>query len=114
MCAARDPVALYYAHDYAHARARMFGGINFGDLVKNSPIRQIKIPAKVSGYTVYTFTGGCSSQHHSTQLSDTSRLPSVAKVPYMICKWKSYVDAERTWDKICRFLERNSFHHTCM
>ena len=35
------------------ARARMFGGINFGDLVKNSPIRQIKIPAKVSGYTVY-------------------------------------------------------------
>ena len=28
------------------------GGINFGDLVKNSPIRQIKIPAKVSGYTV--------------------------------------------------------------
>jgi len=35
------------------ARARVFGGINFGDLVKkNSPIRQIKIPAKVSGYTV--------------------------------------------------------------
>ena len=30
----------------------MFGGINFGDLVKNSPICQIKIPAKVSGYTV--------------------------------------------------------------
>ena len=41
------------------ARARVFGGINFGDLVKNSPIRQIKIPAKVSGYTVYTvqYTG---------------------------------------------------------
>jgi len=34
------------------ARARVFGGINFGDLVKNSPIRQIKIPAKVSGYMV--------------------------------------------------------------
>ena len=35
------------------ARASVFGGINFGDLVKNSPIRQIKIPAKVSGYTVF-------------------------------------------------------------
>ena len=34
-------------------RARVFGGINFGDLVKNSPIRQIKIPEKVSGYTVW-------------------------------------------------------------
>ena len=34
------------------ALAHVFGGINFGDLVKNSPIRQIKIPAKVSGYTV--------------------------------------------------------------
>ena len=42
-----------YARDYARARACVFGGINFGDLVKNSPIRQIKIPAKVSGYTVY-------------------------------------------------------------
>ena len=31
------------------ARTPMFGRINFGDLVKNSPIRQIKIPAKVSG-----------------------------------------------------------------
>ena len=31
--------------------ARVFGGINFGDLVKK--IHQIKIPAKVSGYTVY-------------------------------------------------------------
>jgi len=30
----------------------IYGGINFGDLVKNSPIPQIKIPAKVSGYTV--------------------------------------------------------------
>ena len=38
------------------ARARVFGRINFGDLVKNSPIRQIKIPAKVSGYTVHTHT----------------------------------------------------------
>ena len=37
------------------AQARVFGGINFGDLVKNSPIRQIKIPAKVSGYTVAAF-----------------------------------------------------------
>ena len=27
-------------------------GINFGNLVKNSPNRQIKIPTKVSGYTV--------------------------------------------------------------
>ena len=36
----------------ARARARVFGGINFGDLVKNLPIRQIKIPAKVSGYMV--------------------------------------------------------------
>ena len=32
----------------------MFGRINFGDLVNNWPICQIKIPAKVSGYTVYT------------------------------------------------------------
>ena len=41
-------------HVYAitRARAHVFGGINFGDLVKNSPIRQIKIPTKVSGYTV--------------------------------------------------------------
>ena len=53
MCVARDPVAEYYARDYAR-RARVFGRINFGDLVKNSPIRQIKIPAKVSGYTVIT------------------------------------------------------------
>ena len=30
----------------------MFDGINFGDLVKNSPIRQIKILTKVSDYTV--------------------------------------------------------------
>ena len=46
-----------YARDYMrHTRApelTYFGGIiNFGDLVKNSSIRQIKIPAKVSGYTV--------------------------------------------------------------
>ena len=33
-------------------RARVFGGINFGDLAKNLPIRQIKIPAKVSRYKV--------------------------------------------------------------
>ena len=40
-------------HAITRTRARVFGGINFGDLVKNSPIRQIKIPAKVSGYTVF-------------------------------------------------------------
>ena len=45
MCATRDPIA----------QARMFGGINFGNLVKNSPIRQIKITEKVSGYTVLIF-----------------------------------------------------------
>ena len=39
-------------HAITRVRARVFGGINFGDLVKNSPICQIKIPAKVSGYTV--------------------------------------------------------------
>ena len=33
--------------------ACVFGRINFGDLVKNSPIHQIEIPAKVSGYTVW-------------------------------------------------------------
>ena len=33
-------------------QARVFVGINFGALVKNSPSHQIKIPAKVSGYTV--------------------------------------------------------------
>ena len=44
-----DPTAIMRAQAY------VFGGINFGDLVKNSPIRQIKIPAKVSGYTVYSF-----------------------------------------------------------
>ena len=46
-----DPIAHYYVRDYVR-RARMFGGINFGDLVKSSPICQIKISAKVSGYTV--------------------------------------------------------------
>ena len=30
----------------------MFRRINFGDLVKNLPIHQSKIPAKVSGYMV--------------------------------------------------------------
>ena len=43
VCAACDPVAHYCA------RACVFGGINFGDLVQNLPIRQIKIPAKDSG-----------------------------------------------------------------
>jgi len=37
---------------HSRARAYVFGGINFDDLVKNLPIHQIKIPAKVSGYTV--------------------------------------------------------------
>ena len=38
-------VALARAHSHVD-------GINFGDLLKNSPIRQIKIPAKVSSYLV--------------------------------------------------------------
>ena len=46
------------------ARARVFGGINFGDLVKNSPIRQIKIPAKVSGYAVWTYSRKSLIQTH--------------------------------------------------
>ena len=49
MCDACNPVAHYYVHE----RARVFVGINFGNLVKKSPIRQIKkIPTEVSGYTV--------------------------------------------------------------
>ena len=54
MCTARDPVAHYYVHDYA-CHARMFGGINFGGLIsiKNSPIRQSKISAKVFCYSVH-------------------------------------------------------------
>ena len=51
MYAARDPIAHYYVRGYAH-RTHVFGGINFGNLVKILPIRQIKISAKVSGYTV--------------------------------------------------------------
>lgn len=36
---------------------RAISEINFGDLVKkNGPIRQIKIPEKVSGYTVFPDT----------------------------------------------------------
>ena len=31
----------------------MFGGINFGNLVRNYLFRQIKISTKVSGYAVY-------------------------------------------------------------
>ena len=46
VCATCDPVAHYYAR-----AIRVFGGINFGD-VENSPIRQIKIPTKVSSYPV--------------------------------------------------------------
>ena len=38
---------------HTRARARVFGGINFGDLLQNSSICQIKIPAKVSGYAVF-------------------------------------------------------------
>ena len=41
-----DPVAHYYVHNYARNYARELGGIKFGNLVKNLPIRQIKIPAK--------------------------------------------------------------------
>ena len=37
----------------SHAQAHVFGGTNFGNLVINSPIRQIKIPTKVSRYTVF-------------------------------------------------------------
>ena len=43
MYTAHDPVAHYYVRDYARrarARPRMFGGINFDDLVKNSPIHK--------------------------------------------------------------------------
>ena len=29
----------------------MYGGIDFGDLVQNSPVHQTKIPTNVSGYT---------------------------------------------------------------
>ena len=39
---------------------------------------------------------------------------TVAEVPYMesfICKRKSYVDAGRVWDKICRFFAWNSSRH---
>ena len=55
MCAVHDPAVHYYALcSRARAHVYMFGGINFGNLVKNSPIRQIKILAKVSGYTVFT------------------------------------------------------------
>ena len=50
MCAAHDPVEHYYPHDYVHrasrARAHVFSGINFGDLVKNSPIHLLKSPQK--------------------------------------------------------------------
>ena len=52
MRAARDPIVHYYVRNYAH-HTHMFGGINFGNLVKNSPIHQIKIPTKVSVYTVH-------------------------------------------------------------
>ena len=40
-------------HTIMRVRTCVFGGINFGELVKNLPIRQIKIPTKVSGYMVY-------------------------------------------------------------
>ena len=34
-------------------QARVFSGINFGVLVKNLPIRQIKMSTKVSDYMVH-------------------------------------------------------------
>ena len=50
VCATRDPVAHYYARNCELAcLAELNLAIN---LVKNSPIRQIKIPTKVSSYTV--------------------------------------------------------------
>jgi len=52
----RDPVVHYYVNDYV-CHAHVFGRINFDDLVKNLPIRWIKIPAKLSGYTVYIYIG---------------------------------------------------------
>ena len=52
----RNPVVHYYVSDYV-CRVHVFGRINFDDLVKNLPIRWIKIPAKLSGYTVYIFIG---------------------------------------------------------
>ena len=72
MCAARDPIVHYYPHDYAH-RTRVcefvcLAELILGDLVKNSPIRQIKIPAKVSGYTVTKF---CSRSKIFSQICRT-------------------------------------------
>ena len=32
-----------------------FGGIKFGDFVRNSPIHQIKVLAKISHYTVHMY-----------------------------------------------------------
>ena len=56
MFAARDPIAHYYASNYVHcARARKLmclAELILAIVVKNSPICQVKIPAKVSGYTV--------------------------------------------------------------
>ena len=41
------PVAHYYACNYACcARARMFGGINFGDLIKIHQFTKLKSPQK--------------------------------------------------------------------
>ena len=60
MCTARDPIEHYYTRNYTR-RACMRGvclhvcGINIGDLVQNSPIHQIRIPAKVSSYMVYAY-----------------------------------------------------------
>ena len=46
MRTARDPVAHYYARDYAR-RARVFGRINFGDLVKKiCQFTKLKSPQK--------------------------------------------------------------------
>ena len=42
--------AMFFPH-------QIFGGMKFGDMARKSPIRQLKIPAKVSGYTVHMFLG---------------------------------------------------------
>ena len=57
MCTARNPIVRDYARRARACKLVFFCGINFGDLhvVKNLPIRQIKIPAKVSGYMVSKF-----------------------------------------------------------
>ena len=58
----------------------MFGGINFSDLVRNSPIRQIKIPAKVSGYMVVILLRTSDlAKHTDTAHADHSPLLSAVE-----------------------------------